>query len=96
MRYYTVTTIMDVAKLAGFSKTTVSRVINGNGPVSEETRLKIEDAMRKLNYTPNHFTQGMRTNKTRTIALLVPDYLNPFYPELFKSVEEVSRYDHLM
>ncbi|MDI3546446.1 MAG: LacI family transcriptional regulator [Halanaerobiales bacterium] len=87
---------MDVVKLVGFSKTTVSRVINGYGPVSEEARLKIEEAMRKLNYTPNHFTQGMRTNKTRTIALLVPDCLNPFYPELFKSVEEVARYNHFM
>lgn len=89
-------TILDVAKLSGFSKTTVSRVINGNGPVSEEARQKIEEAMRKLNYTPNYFAQGMRTNKTRTIALLVPDYSNPFYPELFKNVEEVARQNGYM
>lgn len=84
-------TILDVAKLSGVSKTTVSRVINNNGPVSEDTRIKVEEAMDKLNYTPNYFAQGMRTNKTKTIALLVPDYSNPFYPELFKNVEEIAR-----
>jgi len=89
-------TIMDVARLSGFSKTTVSRVINSNGPVSKETKIKIEEAMHKLNYTPNYFAQGMRTNRTRTIALLAPDYSNPFYPELFKSVEEVARQNGYM
>jgi DNA-binding LacI/PurR family transcriptional regulator len=83
-------TILDVAKLAGVSKTTVSRVINENGPVNESTRLKIKEAMKMLNYTPNYFAQGMRTSKTKSIGILVPDYTNPFYSELFKGIEEVA------
>lgn len=83
-------TIMDVAKLAGFSRTTVSRVINNNGPVSKEAREKIEKAMKELNYSPNFFAQGMRTNRTRTIVALVPDYANPFYSDIFKSIEDAA------
>ncbi|MGI6777820.1 MAG: LacI family DNA-binding transcriptional regulator [Acetivibrionales bacterium] len=82
--------IWDVAKLAGVSKTTVSRVINKNGPVKEETRIAVEDAMKKLNYTPSYFAQSIRTRKTKTIAMLVPDYSNVFYNEMYNGVEEVA------
>lgn len=84
-------TILDVAKLAGVSKTTVSRVINKNGPVSPKTRKRIEMAMEALNYTPNYFAQGMRTSRTRTIGMLIPDYSNPFYAQLFRYIEDVAR-----
>ena len=89
-------TILDVAKLSGYSKSTVSRVINGNGPVSKEAEEEIKEAMEKLNYTPNYFARGMRTNKTNTIAVLVPDYSNPFYPELVKSLETAARTEGYM
>ena len=83
-------TILDVAKLAGVSKTTVSRVINGQGPVKESTKNKIITAAKALNYEPNYFAQGMRTSKTNVIGILIPSYSNPFYPELLEGIEEVS------
>lgn len=84
-------TIHDIARESGLSKSTVSRVISNQGYVKEETRLKIDKAMKKLDYTPNYAARGMRTNKSSTIGLFIPDYSNPFYSELFKGVEQVTR-----
>ncbi len=84
-------TIRDIAKLAGVSKTTVARALNNEGYVREETRKKIEKAVKELNYTPNHIAKVMRTNKSATIGIFIPDYANPFYSELFKGIEEVTR-----
>jgi len=84
-------TIVDVAKLAGVSKTTVSRVLNATGPVNENTRQKIEAAMEQLDFTPNYFAQNIKVAKTRSLGIIVPDFSNPFYPEMFKGIEEVSR-----
>ena len=85
------TTIHDIAKLVGVSKSTVSRVVSNQGYVKEETRLKIDQAMKELNYSPNYVARGMRTNKSSTIGLFIPDYSNPFYAELFKGIEQVTR-----
>ena len=84
-------TIHDIAKLSGISKSTVSRVISKQGYVKEETREKVEEAMKELNYTPNYIARGMRTNKSSAIGLFIPDYSNPFYAELFKGIEQVTR-----
>ncbi len=84
-------TILDVARLARVSKTTVSRVLNGYGPVNNETKARIENAMRQLSYTPNYFAQGMRTSRTRSIGIIIPDFGNPFYPEIFKGIEDITR-----
>jgi len=81
-------TIIDVAKLAGVSKTTVSKILSGKDGVRESSRLRVEDAMKKLGYTPNFFAQGMRTNKTKMIAIIAPDYSNLGYIEMFKGIEE--------
>ncbi len=85
------TTINDIAKHTGLSKSTVSRVLSKTGYVKEETRQKIYKAMEDLNYTPNYIARGMRTNKSSTIGLFIPDLSNPFYPELFKGIEQVTR-----
>ena len=82
-------TIWDVAKLAGVSKSTVSRVIN-NGSCSTEAREAVLSAIEKLNYQPSCFAQNIRTQKSMTIALMVPDVSNLFYTEIFKSVEEIA------
>lgn len=82
--------ILDVAKAAGVSKSTVSRVLNNNGYVAEDTRIKIEEAMRKLNYKPSAFAQNIRTRKTRTLAMMIPDATNTFFMEIFKVIEEVA------
>jgi LacI family transcriptional regulator len=83
-------TIHDVAKLAGVSKSTVSRVLNQSEAVKPEVKRAVHDAINQLNYTPSYFAQGIRTGKTKTIAMLVPDFSNVFYSELFTGVEEVA------
>lgn len=83
-------TIFDVAKEAGVSKSTVSRVINKDKRVKEETRELVENAIRKLNYSPSFMAQAIRTRKTHTIALMVPEYSNIFYSEMFRGVEDVA------
>lgn len=84
-------TILDVAHRAGVSKTTVSRYLNDNGPINVETAEKIRIAVKELGYSPNYLAQGMRTNKTRTIGIIIPDYSNPFYPELLQGIEDYAR-----
>lgn len=83
-------TIFDVAKEAGVSKSTVSRVINMDKKVKEETRIAVEEAIRKLNYSPSFMAQAIRTRKTHTIALVVPEYSNIFYTEMFRGVEDIA------
>lgn len=83
-------TILDVAKEAGVSKSTVSRVINNEGTVKPATRQVVEAAIKKLGYSPSYFAQGMRTGLTKTIAMVVPEYTNPFYSEMFRGVEDVA------
>gem|GEM_PF-607852 len=81
-------TIWDVAKLAGVSKSTVSRVMN-NGPVSDEARKAVYDAIEELNYKPSCFAKNIRTQRSMTIALMIPDASNLFYTEMYKAVEKV-------
>ena len=80
-------TIFDVAELAGVSKSTVSRVINNSGSIKESTRRRVEEAMEQLNYAPSYLAQGIRTRKTKTIALMVPESTNLFYNELLYGVK---------
>ncbi len=84
-------TIKDVAKQAGVSVTTVSRVLNGTAPVNIKTKEKIMQAIDTLQYSPSIMAQGMRTKKSKTLGVLVPDYMNPFYHELFKYIEDAVR-----
>lgn len=83
-------TIFDVAKEAGVSKSTVSRVINMDKRVKDETRIAVEEAIKKLNYSPSFMAQAIRTRKTYTIAFMVPEYSNIFYSEVFRGVEDVA------
>lgn len=83
-------TIFDVAREAGVSKSTVSRVLNNDEKVKENTRIAVENAIQKFSYSPSYFAQGLRTRKTKTIALLVPEYTNIFYGEMFKGVEDIA------
>lgn len=84
-------TIDDVAREACVSKATVSRVLNGTAPVNNETKKKIELAMEVLKYSPSFLAQSMRSKKTKTIGVIVPDYANPFYSSLFKEIEKSLR-----
>ena len=82
-------TIIDVAKHAGVSKTTVSRVVRGEeGRVAEETRDKVVESIDELGYVHNALARGMRTNRTFTISLIIPDITNPFWPEVARGVQD--------
>lgn len=78
--------ILDVAKVAGVSKSTVSRYIN-NGYVSKEVRIKIEDAIKELNYKTNLIGTMFKNNSTKTIALCVPLVSHPFFSLMIQAIE---------
>ena len=80
----------DIAKIAKVSPTTVSHVINETRFVSDETKKRVLDAMKKLKYQPNLLARGLATGKTHTIGLVISDIKNPFYPELVQGVEELA------
>jgi LacI family transcriptional regulator len=88
-------TIRDVAKLAGVSVATVSRVLNQNGYVNEETEKRVRQAIEHLNYKPNEVARTLFKKTSKTIGLIVPDISNPFFPELVRAVEDVTNiYDY--
>lgn len=84
------TTIRQVAALAGVSTATVSRVINRSGNVNDNTKLRVEKAVRELNYQPNDLARALYKGSSKIIALFVPDITNPYYPELARAVEDVT------
>lgn len=81
-------TIYDVAKHAGVSIATVSRVLNNRGHVKESTRLKVEASIQQLSYTPSSIARKLFNKTTTTIGLLIPDISNPLFPELYKQIEK--------
>lgn len=81
----------DVARLAGVSQAAVSMVLSGSSPaIPAETWERITNAARELGYVPNRFAQALRTNRTMTIACIVPDIANPFYPTLMRGIQSVT------
>ena len=84
-------TIGDVARRAGVSTATVSRVINGIGNVNALTRDRIERAIQDLHYVPNVAARSLRSKKTSTLALLVPDITNPFWTTVARGVEDAAQ-----
>ncbi|GAB6172605.1 ribose operon transcriptional repressor RbsR [Paradesulfitobacterium aromaticivorans] len=83
-------TIRDVARLAGVSVATVSRVINKKDCVNPETAGQVLKAIEQLQYEPNAVARGLAGKKTGTIALILPDISNPFFPALARAVEDVA------
>ncbi|HET8872363.1 MAG TPA: LacI family DNA-binding transcriptional regulator, partial [Gaiellaceae bacterium] len=84
-------TIKDVARRAGVSSMTVSRVINRSERVSAETRRRVEDAIAELGYVPSRLARGLIRQKTGTLALIVPDVANPFFTLIVRGAEDVAR-----
>ncbi|WP_336783159.1 LacI family DNA-binding transcriptional regulator [Paenibacillus illinoisensis] len=80
--------IKDVASLAGVAVGTVSRVINNSGAVKPETRRKVEKAIQELNYFPNEVARNFKMQKSKTVALLLPSIWNPFFSELAYYIED--------
>lgn len=79
--------LTDVAKLAGVSPTTVSRVINNRGYISQATKVKVKDAMKQLNYHPNLMARSLTGKTTGLIGLIFTDTSNPFFAELVSKLE---------
>jgi LacI family transcriptional regulator len=83
-------TIKDVAKIAGVSPATVSRVVGNYGYVSEKNRRRIQAAVQELGYRPNTIARSMVTKSTHTIGFVVTDITNPFFAQLARGVEAVT------
>ncbi|MBY0157748.1 LacI family DNA-binding transcriptional regulator [Cytobacillus oceanisediminis] len=82
--------IQQVAKQAGVSVATVSRVLNGQKTVSGKTRMKVEEAIKKLNYEPSMLGRNLRNSESRLLLILIPTISNPFYLEIIKGIEQVA------
>jgi LacI family transcriptional regulator len=83
--------IKKVAEVAGVSVGTVSHVITGSVPVSEPLRAKVQAAIRKLNYHPNHVARSLKTSKTWTLGIIVPDLTISFFPQVISGAEAAAR-----
>lgn len=89
------TSIKDVAREAGVSIATVSRVLNDIDVVNEDTKKKVLDAISKLGYRPNIVARSLKTQRTKTVGILVPDISSGFYPEIVRGAEDVANiYDY--
>ena len=80
--------LTDVAKKAGVSVTTVSRVINDYGYISQKTRDKVFSAMEELNYQPNSLARSLHGKSTNLVGLIFPAITNPFFAELVEQIEQ--------
>jgi LacI family transcriptional regulator len=80
----------DVAREAGVSSMTVSRVINGRGAVSPATRQRVLEVIGRLGYRPSGIARGLATKRTGTLGLVVPDVANPFFSDVARGVEHVA------
>ncbi|GAA3676477.1 LacI family DNA-binding transcriptional regulator [Arthrobacter ginkgonis] len=81
-------TSRDVARLAGVSQATVSRVMSAPAKLSPATAAKVHAAMEELGYVPHAGAQAMKTRRTRTIGVVVADLTNPFYPEILDELTQ--------
>ncbi len=84
-------TIKDVAKRAGVSAMTVSRVLNDTSKVRTATRQKVERAIKELGYLPSGAAKTLRSKRSQTLALLVPDLANAFWTSLARGIEDAAR-----
>lgn len=83
-------TISDVAREAGVSTQTVSRVLNNKGEITPATRQLVEDVIRRLGYRPSAIARSLVTRRTLSLGLVVPDITNPVFPEIARGAEEIA------
>lgn len=88
-------TISNIAKEAGVSLATVSRVLNDSGYVKDETRKKVIKVINKYNYTPSAIARSLSKSVTNTIGVIVPDITNPFFGEIIKGISEIAEINNL-
>lgn len=83
-------TVRDVARAAGVSAITVSRVVNASGPVNAITRERVEKAIADLRYVPNGMAKSLKSRQTHTLALVLTDITNPFWTTVARGVEDTA------
>ena len=83
-------TIYDVAREAGVSMATVSRVVNGNPNVKPATRKRVHEAIERLGYRPNAVARGLASKKTTTVGVIIPDISSIFFSELARGIEDIA------
>lgn len=83
-------TIYDVAREAGVSMATVSRVVNGNKNVKENTRKKVLEVIDRLDYRPNAVARGLASKRTTTVGVVIPDITNTFFATLAKGIDDIA------
>jgi len=83
-------TISDIAREAGVAKSTVSKVLSGVASVSQNTRERVLEVARRLNYHPSVVAQSLKSKKTRAIGLVLPNIMNPFFLYILKGVEDAA------
>ena len=84
-------TLREVALRAGVSAMTVSRVVNGAGNVDPETLRRVQEAIVELDYVPNRLARGLVSQQTKTIGVIVPDVVNPFFAPVVRGAESTAR-----
>lgn len=84
-------TIKDVARESGLSVTTVSRILNNRGYISESARARVDDAMKRLNYHPNELARSLSMSHSNMVALIVPHIRHPYFAVLISELEEAIR-----
>lgn len=84
-------TLNDIARKAGVSLATVSLALNGSNKVNKDTKIKIEEIAAELNYVPNARARALVKKSTKTIGLVIPEVVNPFFAELAQSIKDYVR-----
>ena len=84
------TTLKELAKLLNISVSTVSKALNDSHEISETTRIRVKELAQKLNYKPNRIAQQLKTNKTKTIGVILPTVTNPFFAEVLHGIETTA------
>ena len=84
-------TIIDVAKHAAVSKSTVSLVINDSDRVHPDTAKKVWQSIKALDYVPSRAARSLQSGRSNVIGMIVSDITNPYYSELVRSVSTVAR-----
>lgn len=87
-------TIYDVAREAGVSMATVSRVVNHNPNVKPQTRKKVFEAIERLGYRPNAVARGLASKKTTTVGVVIPDIANANFAEVARGIEDIANMYH--
>lgn len=87
-------TIYDVAREAGVSMATVSRVVNNNPNVKPQTRKKVFEAIERLGYRPNAVARGLASKKTTTVGVVIPDISNEIFAEVARGIEDIANMYH--